>query len=120
MLILSYVTDHTDYHTPRQPESTLACADDGNDSLDLDLKAWTNGRLHPVRHRVMNKGYEDRYSCGIFSFPIPNLLIEGPQELVDENHPKLFKPFDTYAYYKIYYFHRANQEEYGLKEFAGI
>ncbi|KAL4193306.1 hypothetical protein AMTRI_Chr06g176220 [Amborella trichopoda] len=82
--------------------------------------AWTNGRLHPVRHRVMHKGYEDRYSCGIFSFPIPNVLIEAPQELVDENHPKLFKPFDTHAYYKFYYFHRTNQKEYGLKEFAGI
>ncbi|ERN14468.1 probable 2-oxoglutarate-dependent dioxygenase AOP1 [Amborella trichopoda] len=78
--------------------------------------AWTNGRLHPVRHRVMLRGYEDRYSCGLFSIPNPNVLIEAPKELVDEEHPKLFKPFDYYDYYNFYKINK----ECGLKEFAGV
>ncbi|KAL4193314.1 hypothetical protein AMTRI_Chr06g198770 [Amborella trichopoda] len=76
---------------------------------------WSNRRLHPVRHRVMLRGYEDRYSCGIFSIPGRNVLIKTPKELVDEDHPLLFKPFDYHDYYKFY---KINNE-YGLKEFAG-
>ncbi|XP_011626484.2 probable 2-oxoglutarate-dependent dioxygenase AOP1 [Amborella trichopoda] len=84
-------------------------------AIGESFMAWSNRRLHPVRHRVMLRGYEDRYSCGIFSIPARNVLIKTPKELVDEDHPLLFKPFDYHDYYKFY---KINNE-YGLKEFAG-
>ena len=58
------------------------------------MQAWTNGRLHPVCHRVMMTGDEARYSAGLFSFPKAGYIVRAPEELVDQQHPLLFKPFD--------------------------
>ncbi|XP_030549995.2 probable 2-oxoglutarate-dependent dioxygenase AOP1 [Rhodamnia argentea] len=61
---------------------------------------WSNGRLYCPRHRVMMSGHEARHSIGIFS------SVEGtircPDELVDEQHPLLFKPFDADGLVRIY------------------
>ncbi|GMN45217.1 hypothetical protein TIFTF001_014407 [Ficus carica] len=34
------------------------------------LMAWSNGRMHAVRHRVIMSGEKDRYSLGAFAVPI--------------------------------------------------
>ncbi|WCJ29767.1 2-oxoglutarate (2OG) and Fe(II)-dependent oxygenase superfamily protein [Euphorbia peplus] len=57
------------------------------------LKVWSNGRLKAVRHRVVMRGKEDRYSFGVFSMPKEESRIEVPLELVDKDHPLLYKPF---------------------------
>ena len=49
--------------------------------------SWTNGRLHPVCHRVMMTGNEARYSAGLFSFPKAGYIVKAPEELVDQQHP---------------------------------
>ncbi|XP_059302729.1 probable 2-oxoglutarate-dependent dioxygenase AOP1 [Lycium ferocissimum] len=56
--------------------------------------AWTNGRLHSPAHRVTMAGDSDRFSIPLFSAPKPGYTIEAPKELVDEEHPLLFKPFE--------------------------
>lgn len=55
-------------------------------------KGWCNGRLQCPRHRVMVRGHETRYSIGLFSGVKGTIVC--PKELVDEEHPVLFKPFD--------------------------
>ncbi|KAL4193312.1 hypothetical protein AMTRI_Chr06g198750 [Amborella trichopoda] len=82
--------------------------------------ALSNGRLHPVTHRVMLKGREDRYSYGLFSVPTHHVIVDAPEALVDEDHPKVFKPFDYTEFFNKYFLNLRNQKEYGLKEFAGI
>ncbi|XP_049362779.1 probable 2-oxoglutarate-dependent dioxygenase AOP1 [Solanum verrucosum] len=60
------------------------------------FKAWTNGRLHAPIHRVlMSRKDEERFSIGFFTFPKEGYLVNVPKELVDEDHPLLYKPFDV-------------------------
>ncbi|KAI6681782.1 hypothetical protein NL676_035663 [Syzygium grande] len=62
---------------------------------------WSNGRLHCPRHRVMMSGHEARHSIGVFSC-VEGTTIQCPNELVDEQHPLLFKPFDTDGLIRIF------------------
>ncbi|KAJ0672895.1 hypothetical protein HanRHA438_Chr13g0622891 [Helianthus annuus] len=52
-------------------------------------------------------GQEDRYSIALFSFK--KGIVEIPEELVDEDHPPRFKPFDNY---KLLEFHVKNPPPY--------
>ncbi|KAB1996558.1 hypothetical protein ES319_D13G240200v1 [Gossypium barbadense] len=58
------------------------------------LKAWSNGRLKSVNHRVMMSGDKDRYSIAAFVIPNEGTIIKAPKELIDDQHPQLFKEFD--------------------------
>nr|XP_004237448.1 probable 2-oxoglutarate-dependent dioxygenase AOP1 [Solanum lycopersicum] len=58
------------------------------------FKAWTNGRLHSVYHRVTMSGEIDRFSIQFNTYLKPGHFIEAPKELVDEKHPLLFKPYE--------------------------
>ncbi|KAH6758779.1 2-oxoglutarate and oxygenase superfamily protein [Perilla frutescens var. frutescens] len=83
------------------------------------LSAWTNGRLHPPQHRVMMAGEEDRYTIALFSNPKAGYMIKAPEEMVDEEHPLLYMPFD-YNHYLQFYFSQAGQTSPdALKEFCG-
>ncbi|XVE52009.1 hypothetical protein DITRI_Ditri02bG0085900 [Diplodiscus trichospermus] len=53
--------------------------------------AWSNGRIHAPIHRVTMEAKKERYSLAFFSFS--GETIKTPEELVDEAHPLLFKPF---------------------------
>ncbi|XP_056162129.1 probable 2-oxoglutarate-dependent dioxygenase AOP1 [Syzygium oleosum] len=61
---------------------------------------WSNGRLHSPRHRVRVSGHERRYSIGLFSSD--QGTVQCPDELVDDQHPLLFKPFDVAGLSRIY------------------
>ncbi|KAG8492491.1 hypothetical protein CXB51_009750 [Gossypium anomalum] len=67
------------------------------------LSVWLNGRLPSPFHCVMMKGYEDRYSLGLFTRPRGGYVMKVPNELVDDNNPILFKPHDHEEFLKIYY-----------------
>ncbi|XP_062011609.1 probable 2-oxoglutarate-dependent dioxygenase AOP1.2 [Rosa rugosa] len=58
------------------------------------LMAWSNGRMHPVNHRVMMCGENERYYLGAFAVPVEGTIIKAPKELVDEEHPQILKDFD--------------------------
>ncbi|KAM3289031.1 hypothetical protein P3S67_017318 [Capsicum chacoense] len=62
------------------------------------LKAFTNGRLHCPPHQVILMGNKDRYSMGFSQIPKEGYIIKVPEELVDEDHPLLYKPFDGSKY----------------------
>ncbi|KAG7614959.1 putative 2-oxoglutarate-dependent dioxygenase AOP1 [Arabidopsis thaliana] len=58
------------------------------------LCALLNGRLHSPYHRVIMTGKKTRYSTGLFSIPKTGVIIDSPEELVDKEHPRIFKPFE--------------------------
>ncbi|KAL5574618.1 hypothetical protein UlMin_016317 [Ulmus minor] len=84
------------------------------------LHAWANGRLHSPYHRVMMKGNEARYSLGLFSIPKAGYIIKAPEELVDEEHPLLFKPFDHVEFLGFYYSEAGQRAESALKTYCGV
>ncbi|KAJ0250171.1 2-oxoglutarate-dependent dioxygenase AOP3 [Hirschfeldia incana] len=61
------------------------------------LYGLMNGRLTRPFHRVrVTEKKKTRYSIALFSTPNGDYIIEPPKELVDEKHPRVFKPF-TYV-----------------------
>ncbi|XVE71619.1 hypothetical protein DITRI_Ditri10aG0165700 [Diplodiscus trichospermus] len=70
------------------------------------LKAWSNGRMKAAKHRVMMSGDKDRYSFATFAIPVKGTIIKAPKELVDEQHPQVFKEFDF-----MDFFYYSNSEE---------
>ncbi|KAG7036488.1 putative 2-oxoglutarate-dependent dioxygenase AOP1, partial [Cucurbita argyrosperma subsp. argyrosperma] len=57
--------------------------------------AWSNGRIHSATHRVIIEGSKERYSTALFSYH--KGVIEIPDELVDEQFPLKFNPFNHYG-----------------------
>ncbi|KAM3345096.1 hypothetical protein P3S68_024805 [Capsicum galapagoense] len=57
------------------------------------LKVFTNGKLHCPTHQVI-VGNQERYSISFINIPKEGHIIKVPEELVDEDHPLLYKPFD--------------------------
>ncbi|PKU74833.1 Gibberellin 2-beta-dioxygenase 2 [Dendrobium catenatum] len=85
------------------------------------FKAWTNGRLHASNHRVKLKNEtEKRYAVIFGTVPIlTNDMINVREELVDEEHPLLFKPFKYYDYIKYRFTDGENLED-ALKAYCGV
>lgn len=48
-------------------------------------------------------GNKTRYSTALFSVPKLETIIDSPEELVDEEHPRMFKPFDYKDF--VHFFH---------------
>ncbi|XP_049367581.1 probable 2-oxoglutarate-dependent dioxygenase AOP1 isoform X2 [Solanum verrucosum] len=84
------------------------------------LHAWTNGRMHAPFHRVMMRGNEARYSIGLFSKPKDGYIIKAPKELVDEDHPLLFKPFDFHEFLAFGYTKEDMKCDFSLKAYCGV
>lgn len=84
------------------------------------LQAWTNGRVHSPYHRVMMSGNEERYSVGLFSIPKAGYIVRSPQELVDEDHPLLYKPFDHAKFVEFYRTEAGYKAESTLKAYCGL
>ncbi|KAJ8533903.1 hypothetical protein K7X08_007227 [Anisodus acutangulus] len=80
--------------------------------------AWTNGRLISATHRVHMAGDKDRFSIQLFSSPKPDYTLEVPKELVDEEHPLLFKPFKLLEYFE--YVMLGAKNGLGLKNYCGL
>ncbi|GLJ41182.1 hypothetical protein SUGI_0852590 [Cryptomeria japonica] len=62
-------------------------------NLGDSFKAWTNGGYRSAVHRVVCKGWINRMSIAfITTFPM-EMEIWAPAELVDDNNPRRYKPF---------------------------
>ncbi|PKU74831.1 probable 2-oxoglutarate-dependent dioxygenase AOP1 [Dendrobium catenatum] len=86
------------------------------------FKAWTNGRLHAPNHRVKLKNETEKRYAVIFS-TIPSLtndMINAPEELIDEQHPLLFKPFKYYDYVKFRFSEEGEKTNDALKAYCGV
>ncbi|KAL8458120.1 hypothetical protein ACS0TY_035851 [Phlomoides rotata] len=84
------------------------------------FNALTNGRVHTPHHQVTITGDKDRYSVGVFSRPKPGCIVKVPEELVDEDHPLLFKPFDHGEFVKYYQSQLVRGFKVGLKDYCGV
>ena len=62
------------------------------------LQAFLNGRLSSTYHRVLMTAKKTRYSTALFSVPKTGVIIDSPEELMDEEHPRMFKPFEYNNY----------------------
>ncbi|XVF26674.1 hypothetical protein REPUB_Repub14bG0038100 [Reevesia pubescens] len=84
------------------------------------LYAWLNGRLQAPRHRVMMNGNKTRYSIGMFTIPKGGYMIKAPTELVDEQYPSLFKPFDYDEFMAFYATEAGQRADSALKIYCGV
>ncbi|WMV35114.1 hypothetical protein MTR67_028499 [Solanum verrucosum] len=84
------------------------------------LHAWTNGRIHAPYHRVLIRGNERRYSIGLFSTPKDGYTITTPKELINEDHPLLFKPHKHLEFLTFRYTEEGMQCESALKTYCGV
>ncbi|BBN13149.1 protein MpDOXC31 [Marchantia polymorpha subsp. ruderalis] len=60
------------------------------------LEAWTNGRLKSVIHEVQVNTKLDRLSMINFVSPEPSLPLSPPAQLMDEDHPRVYREPLTY------------------------
>ncbi|PPS05085.1 hypothetical protein GOBAR_AA15585 [Gossypium barbadense] len=86
------------------------------------LKAWSNGRLKSTNHRVMMSGDKDRFSIAAFIMPNEGTIIKTPKELIDEEHPQLFKDFDFMKFFFFAFSNPARHIDNGqlLYDFAAL
>lgn len=62
------------------------------------LQAWTNGLYKPVLHRALVNRNSPRLSlAGLWNVDDSTPYV-APTELVDENHPQLYKPIKAGEY----------------------
>ncbi|WMV56512.1 hypothetical protein MTR67_049897 [Solanum verrucosum] len=83
------------------------------------LKAFTNGRLHSSTHRVI-MGNEERFSMGFTKIPKEGYIIKAPEEVVDEDHHLLYKPFDGSKYLPFYMSEGKRGVVATLESFCGV
>ncbi|PIA65341.1 hypothetical protein AQUCO_00100665v1 [Aquilegia coerulea] len=80
--------------------------------------AWSNDRLHCPLHHVMMIGDDVRYSTALFSHS--KGMVQTPEEMVDEEHPLLYKPFDHCAYHAFALTKEAQKFDSQIKGFCGV
>ncbi|XP_034696544.1 probable 2-oxoglutarate-dependent dioxygenase AOP1 [Vitis riparia] len=80
--------------------------------------AWSNGRIHPPKHRVIMRANEERYSLALFAFK--NGMIKVPEELVDDKHPLQFKPFDHVGFIRFFHTEEGRKSNSAIKAYCGI
>ncbi|KAK5773317.1 probable 2-oxoglutarate-dependent dioxygenase AOP1 [Gossypium arboreum] len=86
------------------------------------LMAWSNGRLKSAKHRVVIRGDKDRFSIAAFVLPNKGTIIKTPKELMDEQHPRVFKDFDFMEFYSFAFSDPARSRDSGqvLYDFAAL
>ncbi|KAK4252846.1 hypothetical protein QN277_010991 [Acacia crassicarpa] len=60
------------------------------------FKVWSNGRITACEHKVIIREEKERYSIGLFSFN--SRMVQTHEELIDEDHPRLYRAFDHYEF----------------------
>uniref|UniRef100_A0A0D9W677 2-oxoglutarate-dependent dioxygenase DAO n=1 Tax=Leersia perrieri TaxID=77586 RepID=A0A0D9W677_9ORYZ len=63
--------------------------------------AWSNGRLHNVKHRVQCVAAVPRISVAMFLLAPKDDTVIAPGELVDAEHPRRFREFKYDDYRKL-------------------
>ena len=67
----------------------------------------------------MMSGNKIRYSAAFFSVPKAGYIVKAPEELVDQDHPLLFKPFDYFEFTKFFADAVGRSESVSLKSYCG-
>ncbi|KAI3786049.1 hypothetical protein L1987_45176 [Smallanthus sonchifolius] len=80
----------------------------------------SNGRLHAPFHRVVMNANKTRLSVGLFSMPRIGTIVKPPKEMVYEEHPLLFKPFDYGEFMDYFCMAGVKKDTYGIKTYCGF
>ncbi|GLJ27424.1 hypothetical protein SUGI_0538500 [Cryptomeria japonica] len=83
------------------------------------LEVMTNGRYKSIVHRAVTNKEKERLSIGVFYAPGFTQEISPSPELIDDNHPCLFRKFIHEDYMQDYYTRGAKAKD-SFYEFAGI
>ncbi|KAK8649826.1 hypothetical protein V6N13_139482 [Hibiscus sabdariffa] len=73
--------------------------------------------LKAIKHRVVMKGDKERYSFGLFTLPKEGAMVEAARELVDGEHPLLYRPFKFADYFSYFL---SNLSDDALDVYAGV
>ncbi|KAE8718477.1 putative 2-oxoglutarate (2OG) and Fe(II)-dependent oxygenase superfamily protein [Hibiscus syriacus] len=65
-------------------------------------RAWLNGGLSSTYHHVLMKENKARYVVGVFAGTRAGYHVKAPDELVNDENPIMFKPFDYEEYLRFY------------------
>lgn len=65
-------------------------------------------------------GNETRYSTGLFSAPVEGYIIKAPEEVVDDEHPLLFKPYEHAQFIAFCISEAGHGGPSSLKTFCGV
>ncbi|XP_027353407.1 probable 2-oxoglutarate-dependent dioxygenase AOP1 [Abrus precatorius] len=79
---------------------------------------WSNDRIRGCMHRVFMNSNVDRYSLGLLSYA--GKVMEPQEELVDEEHPLRYKPFDHYGYLRFFLTEEAVKSASRIKAYCGV
>ncbi|KAL0743240.1 hypothetical protein Bca4012_084753 [Brassica carinata] len=88
--------------------------------VGASLHVLLNGRVHPPLHHVVITGEKDRYVAGLFLRPKEGLIINAPEEIVDDEHPRLYKPFNFEDYFKFTYIDTKKRDLSALKAYCTL
>ncbi|KAJ8560691.1 hypothetical protein K7X08_022551 [Anisodus acutangulus] len=84
------------------------------------IMAWSNNRIKSPHHRVMMEEKGARYSIAQFSFMEDSVMVETPNELVDEDHPLHFNSFNHLDYLHFFSKEENRRLECALKTYCGV
>ncbi|KAL1202510.1 putative 2-oxoglutarate-dependent dioxygenase AOP1 [Cardamine amara subsp. amara] len=98
---------------PSQDSSFLVIA-------GASLHVLLNGRVFPPLHRVVITGKKDRHVAGLFLRPEEGLIINTHEEIVDDEHPRLYKPFDYEDYLKFTDTNTKGRDLFNLKTYCAL
>ncbi|ESQ48406.1 hypothetical protein EUTSA_v10021144mg [Eutrema salsugineum] len=98
---------------PSQDSSYLVMA-------GASLHVLLNGEVFPPLHHVVITGKKDRYVAGLFLRPKEGLIINAPEEMVDDEHPRLYKPFNFEDYFKFTYIDTKKRDLSALKTYCAL
>jgi len=65
-------------------------------------------------------GTNTRFSAGLFSVPKTEDLIYAPEEMVDAEHPRLYKPVDFEAYFQYTIEGPGRRDLSALRTYCGL
>ncbi|CAI9753673.1 unnamed protein product [Fraxinus pennsylvanica] len=82
------------------------------------LMAWSNNRIKSPHHKVTMEGKEVRYSIAQFSFL--EEIVQTPEELIDEEHPLQYKPFDHLKFLDFYSKEENRRLESAIRTYCGV
>lgn len=82
------------------------------------LMAWSNDRILSPSHRVTINANETRYSLALFAFG--NGIVQVPEELVDDEHPLKYKPFDHNGLLAFFRTEEGYKSKCPIKAYCGV
>ncbi|KAK7267133.1 hypothetical protein RIF29_19797 [Crotalaria pallida] len=79
---------------------------------------WSNERIRACEHRVILKSRVTRYSLGLLSYSCE--MVQTSEDLIDDEHPIRYKPFDHYGYLSFRFTEEAIKSSSRIKAYCGI